>query len=126
MKRKFYAALAIVAAGLFTLGLQSALVAQTPTKIKVAGINAIQVLVVVNQSSKVEVVTHLSQQRGARRNFSERSLVVLVMAKATAEPGAVPAIPQIADKARRGIPVRRQIFGKRWIGAIERCQVACR
>lgn len=36
MKRKFYAALAIVAAGLFTLGLQNALVAQTPTKMKVA------------------------------------------------------------------------------------------
>lgn len=36
MKRKFYAALAILAAGLFTLGLQNALVAQTPTKIKVA------------------------------------------------------------------------------------------
>lgn len=36
MKRKFYAALALVTAGLFTLGLQNALVAQTPTKIKVA------------------------------------------------------------------------------------------
>jgi NitT/TauT family transport system substrate-binding protein len=36
MKRKFYAALAIIAAGLFTLGLQNTLVAQTPTKMKVA------------------------------------------------------------------------------------------
>ncbi len=36
MKRKFYAAFALVAAGLFTLGLQNALVAQTPAKIKVA------------------------------------------------------------------------------------------
>ncbi len=36
MKRKIYAAFAILAAGLFTLGLQNALVAQTPTKMKVA------------------------------------------------------------------------------------------
>jgi len=36
MKRKVYAAFAILAAGLFTLGLQNALVAQTPTKMKVA------------------------------------------------------------------------------------------
>lgn len=36
MKRKLFAALAIVAAGVVTLAAQNALVAQTPTKIKVA------------------------------------------------------------------------------------------